>query len=302
MPSRTLLRELDIPYVLLNPGSSFRGLHDSIVNLLGNERPQMLVCLHEEHAVAIAHGYAKVTGKPLLGIVHSNVGLMHASMAIYNAWCDRVPVILLGATGPVDAAKRRPWIDWLHTARDQAALVRGFVKWDDQPASVAAAFESLLRARQIAQTAPQGPVYVCLDVSTQEEKLAAMPRLPDPVALSAAAAVRTPRRRWCSAAAALLAGAARPVILMGRVSRDARGVGRARRARRAAWRRGPHRSEGGRGVSHRSSVARGAAGDLPRSPPRRAAARRRRRAEPRLGRSRGHAQAGVGQRRRSARA
>ena len=101
----------------------------------------MLVCLHEEHVVAIAHGYAKVTGKPLLGIVHSNVGLMHASMAIYNAWCDRMPVILLGATGPVDAAKRRPWIDWLHTARDQAALVRGFVKWDDQPASVAAAFE-----------------------------------------------------------------------------------------------------------------------------------------------------------------
>ena len=214
-----LLRDMDIPYVLLNPGSSFRGLHDSLVNYLGNERPQMLVCLHEEHVVAIAHGYAKVTGRPLLGIVHSNVGLMHASMAIYNAWCDRLPVILLGATGPVDAAKRRPWIDWLHTARDQAAMVRGFVKWDDQPASVAAAFESLMRARQIAETAPKGPVYVCLDVSLQEEKLAAMPRRPDPSRY-----LPPPRTHAAvdvvARAAEWLAGARQPLILMGRVSRD----------------------------------------------------------------------------------
>ena len=215
----TLLREMNIPYVLLNPGSSYRGLHDSLVNFLGNERPQMLVCLHEEHTVAIAHGYAKVTGKPLLAIVHSNVGLMHASMAVYNAWCDRLPVILIGATGPVDAAKRRPWIDWIHTARDQAALVRAFVKWDDQPVSVAASFESLLRARQIAETAPKGPVYVCLDVSMQEEKLSAMPRRPDPAryrpppATHAAPAVIAQAVEW-------LAAAQRPLILMGRVSRD----------------------------------------------------------------------------------
>lgn len=214
-----LLREMDIPYVLLNPGSSFRGLHDSLVNFLGNENPQMLVCLHEEHVVSIAHGYAKVTGKPLLGIVHSNVGLMHASMAIYNAWCDRLPVILIGATGPVDAAKRRPWIDWLHTARDQAAMVRAFVKWDDQPASVAAAFESLLRARQIAESAPKGPVYVCLDVSMQEEKLAAMPRCPDasryrpPPPVHAAPQIIARAAEW-------LSSAKRPLILMGRMSRD----------------------------------------------------------------------------------
>ena len=143
----------------------------------------MLLVLHEEHAVAIAHGYAKVTEQPLLAVVHSNVGLMHASMAVYNAWCDRLPVLLLGATGPVDAARRRPWIDWIHTARDQGALVRGFVKWDDQPASVGAAFESLLRAKQIAQTAPKGPTYVCLDVTVQEEKLAAMPKRPDVIAV-----------------------------------------------------------------------------------------------------------------------
>src|SRR5882757_3074283 len=118
-----MLRVLEIPYVALNPGSSFRGLHDSLVNHLGNERPQMLLCLHEEHAVAIAHGYAKVTDAPLAVALHSNVGLMHASMAIFNAFCDRVPMLLIGASGPLDAARRRPWIDWLHTATDQAALV-----------------------------------------------------------------------------------------------------------------------------------------------------------------------------------
>jgi thiamine pyrophosphate-dependent acetolactate synthase large subunit-like protein len=214
-----LLRDMDVPYVLLNPGSSYRGLHDSLVNYLGNERPQMLVCLHEEHCVAIAHGYAKVTGQPLLAIVHSNVGLMHASMAVYNAWCDRLPVLLLGATGPVDAARRRPWIDWIHTARDQGALVRGFVKWDDQPASVAAAFESLLRAKQIAETSPKGPTYVCLDVTLQEEKLPAMPKRPDVTRYRAPAPPRA-APQLVGRAAAMLRGAARPLILMGRVSRS----------------------------------------------------------------------------------
>ena len=116
-------------------------MHDSIVNYLGNEQPQMLLCLHEEGAVAIAHGYAKVTGKAMAAAVHSNVGLMHATMAIFNAWCDRMPMVILGATGPVDAVKRRPWIDWIHTARDQGALVRNYTKWDDQPASPGAARE-----------------------------------------------------------------------------------------------------------------------------------------------------------------
>ena len=131
------LRALDIPYIALNPGASYRGLHDSIVNYLGNERPQMLLCLHEESAVAIAQGWAKVTGKAMAVAVHSNVGLMHATMAIFNAWCDRMPMVILGATGPVDAVIRRPWIDWIHTARDQGALIRGYSKWDDQPASPA---------------------------------------------------------------------------------------------------------------------------------------------------------------------
>src|SRR5881409_1400840 len=205
------LRALEIPYIALNPGASYRGLHDSIVNFLGNEQPQMLLCLHEESAVAIAHGYAKVTGRAMAAAVHSNVGLMHATMAIFDAWCDRMPVVVLGATGPVDAAKRRPWIDWIHTAQDQGALVRNFTKWDDQPASVAAAAESLLRAYRMATTPPQGPVYICLDAALQESKIGALPPLPD------AARFRPPRPAAAdptglAEAAELLNAAERPLI------------------------------------------------------------------------------------------
>lgn len=217
-----MLRAMDVPYVLLNPGASFRGLHDSIVNHLGNEKPQMMVVLHEEHAVAIAHGYTKVTGKPLIAILHSNVGLMHGSMAIFDAWVDRVPVIVLGATGPVDASKRRPWIDWIHTAQDQAALVRNFIKWDAQPASIPSAQEALLRAKQIATTAPQGPVYVCFDAALQESKLAARPAMPDPARYLAPPPAR-PSDEVIAQAAEILSNAARPVILMGRVSRSEKG-------------------------------------------------------------------------------
>lgn len=214
-----MLRAMDIPYVLLNPGASFRGLHDSLVNHLGNEQPQMVVVLHEEHAVAIAHGYTKVTGKPLIAILHSNVGLMHGTMAIFDAWVDRVPVIVLGATGPVDANKRRPWIDWIHTAQDQGAMVRNFTKWDAQPASIPAAQEALLRARQIATTAPQGPVYVCFDAALQESKLPGKQVLQDPTRYLAPPPAR-PSDQVLGQAAEWLSTAQRPVILMGRVTRD----------------------------------------------------------------------------------
>ena len=162
------LSALGLPYIALTPGASFRGLHDSLVNHLGNQQPQMLLCLHEEAAVALAHGWAKVTGKPLAVAVHSNVGLFHATMAIFNAWCDRMPMLIIGATGPVDAARRRPWIDWIHTARDQGAIVRNYVKWDDQPASPGAAREALFRATWLSTTAPRAPVYVNLDAEMQE--------------------------------------------------------------------------------------------------------------------------------------
>src|ERR1700724_204514 len=172
------LRALEIPYVALNPGASYRGLHDSIVNFLGNETPQMLLCLHEESAVAIAHGYAKVTGKAMAAAVHSNVGLFHATMAIFNAWCDRTPVVVLGATGPMDSTRRRPWIEWIHTARDQGALIRNFTKWDDQPASIGSAQEAILRAWLIANTAPQGPVYVNFDLALQEDEINELAPMP----------------------------------------------------------------------------------------------------------------------------
>lgn len=214
-----LLRRFDIPYACLNPGSSFRGLHDSLVNYNGNRDPQIILCLHEEHAVSIAHGYTKVTGKPLAVILHSNVGLMHASMAIYNAWCDRVPMLILGAHGPVDAAKRRPWIDWIHTSQDAGALVRSFVKWDDQPVSLQASFTSLLRARQIAETAPKAPVYVCLDVSMQETAIEGAPALPQ-VERYAPTPAPHASPELIGRMTQLLAGAQRPVLLVGRVSRD----------------------------------------------------------------------------------
>src|SRR6266852_3117883 len=213
-----MLRALDIPYLALNPGASYRGLHDSIVNYLGNERPQMLLCLHEESAIALAHGYARTTGRMMGAVVHSNVGLLHASMAIFNAWCDRVPMLILGATGPWDAAKRRPWIDWIHTASDQGALVRGFTKWDNQPASVPAAYDALLRGAQMATTAPRAPVYVNLDAALQESKLGALPPLPDPSRFGAPDSPR-PAPELIQRAAALLSGAAAPVMLVGRGKR-----------------------------------------------------------------------------------
>jgi len=213
------LRALDIPFIALTPGASYRGLHDSIVNYLGNTTPQMLLCVHEESAVAIAHGYAKVTGKALVAAVHSNVGLQHASMAMFNAWCDRMPMVVLGATGPVDAMKRRPWIDWIHTSRDQGALVRGYTKWDDQPATAGAAREALLRGTWIANTAPQGPVYINLDAEMQEAKLAEQlppidaSRYMPPVTTAAPADL-------VQRAAAMLKSAKQVVILAGRASRS----------------------------------------------------------------------------------
>jgi thiamine pyrophosphate-dependent acetolactate synthase large subunit-like protein len=213
------LRALDIPWIALTPGASYRGLHDSLVNHLGNENPQMLVCLHEESAVALAHGWAKVTGRPMAAAVHSNVGLFHATMAIFNAWCDRAPLLVIGATGPVDAAKRRPWIDWIHTAQDQGAIVRPYVKWDAQPASPLAAREALLRANWLARTAPHGPVYVNLDAGMQEAAVTEpLPPLEPARFMPPAMAAASPGA--IAQAATMLRQATHPVILMGRVSRD----------------------------------------------------------------------------------
>ena len=217
-----MLRELDIPYIALVPGASYRGLHDSIVNLLGNRAPQMVLCVHEETAVGIAHGYAKVTDKMMASGLHANIGLMRAIMSIYNAWCDRAPIMILGATGPWDATQRRPWIDWIHTTTDQGGLIRNFTKWDNQPGSPVAAAEALLRASQIAQTAPKGPVYINLEVAMQEGKLGPMPNLPDPTR-NAPPQSPQPSAALVADAAKLLSNAKSPVILMGRCSRSEAG-------------------------------------------------------------------------------
>jgi len=213
------LREQELPYICLNPGASYRGLHDSLVNYLGNERPKIVLCLHEEHAAAIAHGYAAATGRPLAVAVHSTVGLMHASMAIFNAWCARVPMLIIGATGPVDAAKRRPWIDWIHTAADQGALVRDYTKWDDQPASPTAAVESIRRGMMLSTTSPAAPVYINLDATIQEEELRQWPAQRDLSAYTRPADAE-PGREELSVLATAIREARDIVILSGRMERS----------------------------------------------------------------------------------
>ncbi|MFH1639613.1 MAG: thiamine pyrophosphate-dependent enzyme [Chloroflexota bacterium] len=174
-----LMTAFDIEYAAFNPGATFRGIHDSIVNYGGNLKPEVIFCCHEEISVAIAHGYAKVTGKPMAAITHNIVGLQHASMAIFNAWCDRVPVIVLGGTGPMDTTRRRPWIDWIHTALVQGNQVRDYVKWDDQPHNLASVPMSFIRGYRLAITEPTAPVYICYDAALQEDPITEKVEIPD---------------------------------------------------------------------------------------------------------------------------
>lgn len=180
-----LVQRYEFEYVALNPGASFRGLHDSLINY-GKNDPPMLLCQHEEIAVQIAHGYAKASGRPMAVILHNLVGLLHACMAIYYAYIDRAPIFIMGATGPMDEGKRRPHIDWTHTALVQGNAVRDYVKWDYQPTSIEGVPESFARAYSIMTTEPRGPVYMCYDAALQEAPLA------EEVALPPAEAVATP--------------------------------------------------------------------------------------------------------------
>lgn len=213
-----MLRRFGIEYITLNPGASFRGFHDSLVNYLGNRQPQLLLCLHEDHSVAIAHGYAKASGRAMAVALHANVGLMHALLGIFNAWCDRMPVLLIGANGPVDSTRRRPWMDWLHTHKDQGALLRNSVKWDDEPRSCEALVESLLRAVRTMYSAPHAPVFVCVDGGLQETRLPPTFELPTTERFRAPAATRASTAQVEQLAGELLA-AERPLILFGRGSR-----------------------------------------------------------------------------------
>src|SRR5680860_79962 len=172
-----LLHHYEFEYVALNPGASFRGLHDSLINY-GDNKPKMLVCQHEETAVQIGHGYAKATGKPMAVILHDLVGLLHGQMAIYYAFTDRAPVFIIGATGPMDESKRRPRSDWHHTAQVQGDAVRNFTKFDYQPHAIEGVTDSFMRAYSTMVTEPQGPTYLCYDAMLQETLLEKEVKMP----------------------------------------------------------------------------------------------------------------------------
>ena len=194
-----LIKQYGFEYITLNPGASFRGLHDSLVNY-GRNDPPMMLCNHEEIAVQIAHGYAKASGKPMAVILHNIVGMLHATLAIYYAYIDRVPMFIMGATGPMDEGKRRPHIDWTHTALVQGNSIRDYIKWDYQPTAIEGVPESFARAYSIMTTQPQGPIYMCYDAALQEAPLTKdiplppasavatpSPMMPDPRAIEAIA-------------------------------------------------------------------------------------------------------------------
>jgi thiamine pyrophosphate-dependent acetolactate synthase large subunit-like protein len=212
------LRELGFPYVALVPGASYAALHDSLVNYLGNHDPKILLCLHEEHAAFLGSGYAQVTGEPMLIIVHTNVGLMHASMGIFDCWCGRQPLVVIG-TAAFDAETRTPWIEWIHSSSDQAGMVRGFVKWDDEPHSIGAAIDSLRRATLLARAEPPGPTLVTLDRGLQEQELGAWPEK-DKLARFQPPGPSEPAAADVARALDLIKAAKKPVLLAGRVSRS----------------------------------------------------------------------------------
>jgi len=214
-----LIKNLDVDYVTTNAGSSFRGLHESILNYGGNRKPELITCVHEEQSVAMAHGYAKVAGKPIVAACHGTVGIQHAAMAVYNAWCDRVPVIIV-AGNYLDGDERRV-LEWIHAAQDCVQPIRDYIKWDDAPSSLQSFNESLVRAHKIATTPPMGPVAIVADSTVQEAPAGnARNSLPRP------SPTRPPRADDAALAeiARLLVAADAPVIVADRVARDQAGV------------------------------------------------------------------------------
>jgi acetolactate synthase I/II/III large subunit len=214
-----VLRAVGLQYLAINPASGFRSLHESVINHLGNQNPEILTCMHEESAAGIAHGYAKAAGKPMGVMMHGTVGLQHATMGIYNAWCDRVPMMIFASNG-LQADRRRPGVEWLHSVQDCGALVRDFVKWDDQPASLQHFAESCVRARKITMTAPMEPVMVMCDIELQEDPVHGKPRIPKMTRLTQPQGDTAALRE----AAKLLAAAEKPVIIADRACRSQEGV------------------------------------------------------------------------------
>jgi len=215
-----VIKSLNIDYIAANPASSFRSLHESIVNYGGNKKPEFLTCMHEESSVAIAHGYAKAAGKPMAVLAHASVGLQHAAMAVYNAWVDRAPVFMMAGNG-VNAATRRPGTEWNHSVQDPAALLRDFTKWDDQPASLQHFAESTVRAYKMMMAPPQEPVLITLDIDLQEEPIHEQKLSIPKLILSAPPQADEKALRE---AAKLLVAASNPLIIADRCARSQEGV------------------------------------------------------------------------------
>ena len=218
-----VIKSLDLEYIASNPGSSFRGLQESLINYGGNKSPEFLTCCHEESSVAMAHGYAKIEGKPMGVLAHATVGLQHAAMAIYNAYCDRVPVYLMLGNS-IDATTRRPGAEWVHSVVNAAAMVRDYIKWDDLPISLGHFAESAVRAYKFAMTPPTMPVVLVLDHELQERPVPEhanlrIPRLtiPAPPQGDSGAVAEVAR---------LLVEAEKPVIVAGRLARTPAGMAR----------------------------------------------------------------------------
>lgn len=215
-----VIKSLDIDYLATNPGSSFRGLHESLTNYGGNSKPELLTCTHEEQAVAIGHGYYKVTGKPIAVACHGTVGIQHAAMAVYNAWCDRAPVVLI-AGNHLDATDRRIGVEWAHSAQDCNRPIRDYIKWDDTPVSLPHFAESMVRAYKIAMTAPAGPVAIVADGHLQEADIG-----DERLEIPKLGRTQAPRgdTNAVEEAARMLAVADEPLIVVDRMAHDQAGV------------------------------------------------------------------------------
>jgi acetolactate synthase-1/2/3 large subunit len=218
-----VFKTLDIDYLAMNCASSFRGLHEAVINYANNTKPEIINCPHEDIAVHMAQGYAKMAGKPMAMICHGVVGLQHATMAMYNAWCDRVPVYVMGGN-IIEANKRAPGVEWVHSAIDIGAITRDFVKWDDQPTSLQHFAESAVRAYKIAVTPPMGPVLLSLDAELQENPIPEaetlrIPKLSRVIPPQGDAGA-------LAEAAKLLVAAESPVIICDRLARTPAGMAR----------------------------------------------------------------------------
>ena len=216
-----VIKSLDFEYITSNPGSSFRGIQESLINYGGNRDPEFLTCCHEESSVAMGHGYFKIEGKPLAVLAHGTVGLQHAAMAVYNAFADRVPVyLILGNT--FDATQRRPGAEWAHSVQDAAAMVRDYTKWDDMPVSLPHFAESAVRAYKIAMTPPMLPVVLVADSDLQEKPMDKGAKLRIPKLTLA-----TPPQGDSGAVAEtarLLVAAENPVLIADRLARTEAGM------------------------------------------------------------------------------